>query len=101
MSTDNTPITLYTSRFCGHSLAVEQFLKKHKIPFDQINIDGDNAARERVKAINNGYASVPTLIFPDGSTLTEPSFQQLRTKLGLEESGLAQKISRILGNADR
>ena len=37
-STDN-PIALYTSRFCGHSLAVERFMKKHQIPFDQLNID--------------------------------------------------------------
>jgi hypothetical protein len=38
-------------------------------------------ARERVKTINHGYESVPTLIFPDGSTLTEPSAGELRRKL--------------------
>jgi hypothetical protein len=31
--------------------------------------------------INNGNASVPTLVFPDGSTLTEPSTAVLRQKL--------------------
>jgi mycoredoxin len=72
-------------------------MKKHQIPFDQINIDNDAAARERVKAINNGYASVPTLIFPDGSTLTEPSFRQLRAKLGLDAPGLVQRLSRVWG----
>lgn len=97
MSTYTTPIMLYTSRFCGHSQAVERFMKKHKVPFDRVNIDGDTAARERVKAINNGYASVPTLIFSDGSTLTEPSFRQLRVKLGLDKPSLAQKLSRIWG----
>jgi mycoredoxin len=95
-STDN-PIALYTSRFCGHSLAVERFMKKHQIPFDQINIDDNAAARDRVKAINNGYASVPTLIFPDGSTLTEPSFRQLRAKLGMDSPSLGQRLSRIWG----
>jgi mycoredoxin len=97
MTSTDSPIALYTSRFCGHSLAVEQFMKKHQIPFNQINIDDNAAARERVKAINNGYASVPTLIFPDGSTLTEPSFQQLRAKLGLDSPSLGQMLSRIWG----
>lgn len=91
----NTPITLYTSRFCGHSLAVERFLKRHDIPVNQIDVDSDAAARERVKTINNGFASVPTLIFPDGSTLTEPSFRQLRAKLGMSQPSLAQKLSQI------
>ena len=97
MTSTDSPIALYTSRFCGHSLAVERFMKKYQIPFDQINIDGDTAARERVKAINNGYASVPTLIFPDGSTLTEPSFRQLRAKLGLDSPSFKQRLSRLWG----
>jgi mycoredoxin len=96
MSQEQTPITLYTSRFCGHSMAVERFMKRHNISMTKINIDGDEAAREKVKSINNGYASVPTLVFPDGTTLTEPSFRQLRTKLDLEGSTLAQKLGNIL-----
>ena len=95
MSSTDAPIILYTSRFCGHSLAVARFMEKHDIAVDQINIDGDDAAREQVKAINNGYASVPTLIFPDGSILTEPSFGQLRTRLRVDKSNLAPKLSRI------
>lgn len=97
MFPNHTPITLYTSRFCGHSLAVERFMKKHNIPFNQINIDGDAEARKHVKAINNGYASVPTLIFPDGSTLTEPSFRQLRAKLEIDKPSFAQRLSHIWG----
>lgn len=97
MTANDTPITLYTSRFCGHSLAVVRFMKKHNIAVNQINIDNDEAAREKVKSINNGYASVPTLVFPDGSTLTEPSFRQLRDKLGLKKPDFSQKLGRIFG----
>lgn len=97
MSLTDSPITLYTSRFCGHSWAVERFMKEHKIPIQQISIDGDPEARSQVMTINNGYASVPTLIFPDGTTLTEPSFRQLRTKLGLEQTSLIKKVRKLLG----
>lgn len=95
MPSTDTPIILYTSRFCGHSLAVERFMKKHAISVNQINIDGDIAAREKVKSINNGNASVPTLIFPDGTTLTEPSFRQLRAQLDIDKPSLVKKLGHI------
>lgn len=75
------PITVYTSQYCGHSQQVERFLKDKKIAVTIITVDGNPEARDIVKGINNGYASVPTLIFPDGSTLTEPSINELKQKL--------------------
>ncbi len=100
MSSTENPIILYTSRFCGHSRMVERFMKENKIAVNQINIDGNPEARSAVMAINNGYASVPTLVFPDGTTLTEPSFRQLRTKLNIEQSGLTKKLRRIFSGND-
>lgn len=76
-------IILYTSKFCGHAWIVERFMRENEIDVELINIDGNHQARQQVMAINNGYASVPTLIFPDGTHLTEPSLAQLRQKLGL------------------
>jgi mycoredoxin len=32
-------------------------------------------------SINNGYRSVPTIIFPDGSMLVEPSLKELGEKI--------------------
>ncbi len=95
MTQNNDHITLYTSRFCGHSWAVEQFMKENEIVVKQINIDGNPEARHEVMTINNGYASVPTLVFPDGTTLTEPSFRQLRAKLGVEQPSLTKKLRGI------
>ncbi len=56
---------------------------KIRIPFRWIDIDKDTEARSFVEQTNSGFRSVPTLLFPDGSTLTEPSDSQLRRKLGL------------------
>ena len=85
------PITLYSSQYCGHSQQVERFLKEQEVAVNIICIDGNSDARETVKGINNGYASVPTLIFPDGSTLTEPSLRELKSKLNANHSKVAQK----------
>lgn len=94
--TNSDKLTVYTSRFCGHSWAVEQFLKGQDVPATFICIDDDAEARQKVMALNNGYASVPTLIFPDGTHLTEPSTRQLRARLGLESDSLTQKFRKLI-----
>lgn len=92
------PIIFYKSTFCPHSWSVERFLKSNDIPVKLINIDHDPQARQEVMALNNGFASVPTLIFADGSQLTEPSFAQIRTKLGIEKPSLFAYLKGILGS---
>lgn len=87
-------IKMYTSSTCLHSWAVTQFLRRNEIDIDTISIDGNPAARAELMAINNGYASVPTLIFPNGTQLTEPGFSELRRQLGIRKPSL---FSRIFG----
>lgn len=93
-------ITLYVSSWCAHSRSVEGFLDRNSIAVDKIKIDGDRQARADLIEINDGYASVPTLVFPDGSKLTEPSLSQLRDKLGLEtDVSIVGRIRGILGGS--
>ena len=91
------PIIVYTSTFCPHSWSVERFLRSNDVPIKLVNIDKNLQARQEVMAANRGFASVPTLIFPDGSQLTEPSFGQIRAKLGIEAPSLLKRIKGILG----
>lgn len=75
------PIIFYGSSTCPMVPSVRQTLQRARAPFEYINISFDATARHQVMEINRGNASVPTLVFPDGSTLTEPSDQALRQKL--------------------
>ena len=95
MDEKNEEIILYTSSYCGHSRSVERFLEQHKVPVQVINIDGNQEARTRLVEINNGYASVPTLIFPDGSKLTEPPLSLLRQKLEIESQSLSDRVRNL------
>lgn len=52
------------------------------VPYSYVDIRQDPEAAGRVRDINGGNESVPTLVFPDGSTLTEPGLGALRQKLG-------------------
>ena len=99
MSSHTDTITLYTSNYCGHARRVEQFLADENIPVTIINITDDWAAKETLIGINNGFASVPTLVFTDGSKLTEPSIEELRLKLGLEQPDWREKIRARLNHS--
>ena len=77
----NKKIILYAHPTCPGVYPVQGVLKQAEAEFEYINIYEDFAAREHVREINNGYESVPTLVFPDASTLTEPNERQLRRKL--------------------
>jgi mycoredoxin len=74
-------IILYGHMFCPSLGPVRGVLAQAKVDYTYINIHKDPDAAATVRSINNGYESVPTLVFPDGSTLTEPSIGQLKSKL--------------------
>ena len=95
-------IILYASRWCPHSRSIEGYLSRNDISVQKINIDGNQEARQELIELNGGYASVPTLIFPDGTKLTEPSMSKLRGKLDLETPvGLKEKIRVALGQTNK
>jgi mycoredoxin len=94
-------VVVYTSTYCLHSRSVVRLLKKNNIEAEIISIDGDAEARAKVMSLNNGNASVPTLVFPDGTLLTEPSSSQLRAKFDLPHLSLSERLKGILGNDDQ
>jgi mycoredoxin len=93
---------LYKTGWCSQSMMVEHFLKRNNVPTVMIDIDKDLEAKQELIELNGGYASVPTLVLPDGSKLTEPSISELRNKLNLAQGpGLIHKVRNILGGAGR
>lgn len=74
-------VIVYGSPTCPSVPSVRSMLERADVGYEYVNIHSDLHAREKVKEINHGYESVPTLVFPDGSTLTEPSRGELKTKL--------------------
>jgi mycoredoxin len=74
-------IIVYGHPICPSLGPVKGLLTQSKVKFEYINIHQDGDAAARVRAINNGNESVPTLVFPDGSTLTEPTVGELKSKL--------------------
>ncbi len=77
-------IVLYGTNWCGESRRARRLLDENQIPYEWIDIDQDLEGRKFVEQVNNGFRSVPTIVFPDGTRLVEPSTLELRQKLGLE-----------------
>jgi glutaredoxin-like protein len=77
-------LTVYATRWCGDCRRARQFLDDHQIAYRWVDIDGDREAEALVRRVNRGNRSVPTLLFPDGSMLVEPSPRELAQHLGLE-----------------
>jgi len=73
-------IVMYTTQFCSDCLRAKKFLEANNIPYLQVGLEGNQEATEFVMQVNKGNRSVPTIIFPDGSILVEPSWEDLKQK---------------------
>ncbi len=83
MESNGSEIIVYGTTWCGDTRRARAFLDRNQISYKWIDIDKDREARAFVEKVNHGYRSVPTIIFPDGSMLVEPSESQLAKKFGL------------------
>ena len=73
-------IVMYTTQYCSDCLRAKAFFEANGITYVRVSIEGNYEATEFVMKMNNGFKSVPTIIFPDGSVLVEPSWQELKEK---------------------
>ena len=72
---------MYTATRCGDCQMAKAVLDGAGIDYEQVDVDRDPAAADIVVAINGGYRTVPTIIFPDGRVLVEPSRGELLAAL--------------------
>jgi mycoredoxin len=74
-------ILMYTTTWCGDCRRAKRVFGDLGIPYTEVNIDEEPQAAERVKELNKGMRSVPTIVFADGTILVEPSTMTLLAKL--------------------
>ena len=74
-------LTLYSTPWCGYCHRLKNQLERAGIDFDEVDIEQEPAAAEYVMSVNGGNQTVPTVVFADGSALTNPSLAQVKDKL--------------------
>lgn len=79
-TTTPTQIVMYTTEYCSDCIRAKKFFEVNNIPHLRVRLEGNMEATDFVMKVNHGNRSVPTIVFPDGSILVEPDWNQLKAK---------------------
>jgi len=74
-------ITMYTTTWCGYCKILKKGLQREGITWNEVNIEEVPGAADYVMSVNGGNQTVPTVVFPDGSSATNPSLADVKAKL--------------------
>ena len=77
-------VKVYGAPWCPDCKRSKKFLAEHRVPYQWIDIDEDPEGLRLVEKLQNGGRTIPTILFPDGGHLLEPSDEELARKLGLK-----------------
>ena len=80
-------LIMYTTPWCGFCRNLKKQLARDGIEMAEVDIEQDSAAAEFVMSVNGGNQTVPTVVFPDGTTLVNPSAAQVRERLTAVTAG--------------
>jgi len=76
-----TDVTIYTTTWCGYCKRLKRMMQDDGINFVEVDIETTPGTAEIVEKVNNGNQTVPTLVFVDGSAMTNPSLARVKEKL--------------------
>ena len=80
----HTEIKMYGTPWCSDCKRTKKFFGEQRVHYEFIDVDMDAEGLVFVEKVNAGKQIIPTLVFEDGSTLSEPSNAELAAKLGLQ-----------------
>jgi mycoredoxin len=75
-------ITMFSTSWCGYCARLKSALTSQGIAYTEVNIEEVDGTAELVASVNGGNQTVPTVVFPDGSTATNPSLRDVAARLG-------------------
>jgi thioredoxin reductase (NADPH) len=79
----SSPLTIYGASWCPDCRRAKQFLISHRVPYTWVDLETEPDQVTEVEKRNDGKRIIPTIVFPDGSFLAEPSNDELADKIGL------------------
>ena len=73
--------TMFTTSWCPFCQRLKKLLDESETPYTEVDVEADSEAAAFVESVNDGNRVVPTLLYSDGSTATNPGASQVRKKL--------------------
>jgi mycoredoxin len=74
-------LTIYSTQWCGYCHRQMKQLDRQGVEYDGVDIEREPGAAEFVAQVNGGNQTVPTVVFPDGTALTNPSLAEVKLRL--------------------
>lgn len=74
-------VTMYSTPWCGYCRRLKGQMEREGISYAEVDIERDARAADLVMGVNGGNQTVPTLVFPDGSAISNPSLAQVKDRL--------------------
>lgn len=74
-------VTMYSTTWCGYCRRLKTLLDREGIAYVEVNIEDDEAAAQFVEQANGGNQTVPTVLFPDGQVVANPSLDAVKERL--------------------
>ncbi|WP_349258322.1 mycoredoxin [Stackebrandtia sp.] len=76
-------VTMYSTTWCGYCRRLKSQMDREGIEYTVVDIEENPDSAEYVMSVNGGNQTVPTVQFPDGSAMTNPTIVQVKDKLAL------------------
>ena len=90
------PLVVYGASWCPDCRRAKQFLASHRVAYEWIDLETQPERIADVEARNNGKRIIPTIVFPDGSFLAEPSNDELADRIGLSRVAASREYDVVI-----
>lgn len=74
-------VIIYGTTWCGDCKRAKSLLERKGVSYEWINIEEQAGAEDKMLQLSNGVMKVPTILFPEGAVLVEPSNEELLDQL--------------------
>ncbi len=75
-------LTVYSTSWCGYCHRLMKQLDRAGVTYTSVDIERDAEATQYVMQVNGGNQTVPTVVFTDGTALTNPSLKDVLARVG-------------------
>ena len=79
--TTSPELTIYSTPWCGYCHRLMKQLDREGVDYTTVDIEQDPEAADYVMSVNGGNQTVPTVVFADGTALTNPSLADVKLRL--------------------
>ncbi len=74
-------LTVYSTPWCGYCHRLMRQLDREGVPYTAVDIEREPQAAQYVREVNGGNQTVPTVVFADGTAMTNPSVKDVLARI--------------------